>query len=119
MNLTFEAMFPDNKVAANFHCGPDKTKYLINWGIAPWVKERLKLKIEKVPYVVVSFDESLNKTTQMCQMDIVLRYWCPDDQMVKVRYWESKFMGHSAHLDLLGKYNEAIIGNHHHHPKRG
>ena len=47
---------------------------MTNWGIAPDVKEQLRNNIEKAKYVVVSFDESLNHTTQSCQMDLLLRY---------------------------------------------
>ena len=109
MNLTFQAMFPDDRTASNFTCGPDKTIYLTNWGIGPWVKEKLQIQINDATYVVVGFDESLNKITQTCQMDLVLRYWDPVDLRVKVRYWDSKFLGHSCHLDLLKHYNDAIM----------
>ena len=74
IHSTFETMFPDSAIASSFQVGPDKFKYMTNWGIAPDVKEQLRNNIEKAKYVVVSFDESLNHTTQSCQMDLLLRY---------------------------------------------
>ena len=64
--------------------------------------------MSKSPCVVVEFDESLNKTTQECQMDIVVRFWDTECQRVKTRYWDSRFMGHSAHQDLLLHFNDSI-----------
>ena len=43
-------------------------------------------------------------------MDIVLHYWGKNDQQVKVRYWESKFLGHAAHQDLLTHFNQSLEG---------
>ena len=64
----------DSAIASHFHVGPDKLKYMTNWGIAPYVKKQPKDNIGKVEYLVVSFDESLNYTTQSCQMDLFLGY---------------------------------------------
>ena len=61
---TFETMLPDSTIASSFQMGSDKLKYMTNWGIAPYVKEQLRNNIDKAEYVVVSFDESLNHTTQ-------------------------------------------------------
>ena len=81
-------MFKDSKIASNIDLGKDKLRYVTNWGIAPYIKEQLKDAIAKSEYIVVSFDESLNKKTQTSQMDIVLRYWDTVDNEVKVRYWD-------------------------------
>ena len=75
IHSTFETMFPDSIISSSFQLGPDKLKYMTNWGIAPYVKEQLRNNIDKAEYVVVSFDESLNHTTQSCQMDFLPRYW--------------------------------------------
>ena len=57
------------KIAGNFTCGKDKTKYLVNFGIALWIK-LLRDDVEIAVWVVIGFDESLNKATQTCQMDV-------------------------------------------------
>ena len=105
---TFRTMFPDSQIASSFQCGADKIKYLTNWGIAPYIKDLLALEVRKSPCVVVEFDESLNKTTQECQMDIVVRFWDTECQRVKTHYWDSRFMGHSAHQDILLHFNDSI-----------
>ena len=38
----------------------------------------------------------------------VLRYWDSMENQVKVRYWDSKFLGHTAHMDLLKHFNQSI-----------
>ena len=91
-----------------FQLGPDKLKYLTNWGIAPHFKDLLETKLLKSDYVVVSFDGSLNERTQNCQKDIVVRFWNPGENRVEVRYWDSQFLGHAAHMDILEHFNKSI-----------
>ena len=104
----FETMFPDSVIASSFQLGPDKLKFMTTWGITPYVKEQLRNNIDKAEYVVVSFDESLNHTTQSCQMDLLLRYWDNHDQQVKVRYWDSKFLMHTTNKNLLMEFNKSV-----------
>ena len=108
MHSTFETMFPDSAIASSFQLDWDKLKYMTNWGIAPFVKDWLRNNIDKAEYVVVSFDESLNHTTQSCQMDLLLRYWDNHDQQVKVRYWDSKFLMHTTNKNMLMKFNKSV-----------
>ena len=75
IHSTFETMFPDSTIAFSFQLAPDKLKCMANWGIALYVKERLRNNINKAEYVVVSFDEGLNHTTQGRQMNLLLRCW--------------------------------------------
>ena len=105
----FATIFPDSKIAASFTCGKDKTRYLVNHGICPWIKELLEAEVESASLVVIGFDESLNKMTQTCQMDLNVRYWDPVENLVKVRYWDSKFLGHTANTDLLASFNESTL----------
>ena len=41
-------------------------------------------------------------------MDIVVRFWDTECQHFKTHYWDSRFMGHSAHQDLLLHFNYSI-----------
>ena len=93
-------MFSDCAITSSFQLGPDKLKYMTNWEIVPYVKEEFRNNIDKAEYIVVSFDESLNHTTQNCQMYFLLRYWDNHDQEVKVRYWNSKVLTHTTNKDL-------------------
>ena len=38
----FSKSFPDSKIAQNIQLGPDKVKYICNFGIAPYFKHLLK-----------------------------------------------------------------------------
>ena len=45
---------------------------------------------------------------QMCQMDLMLRYFDLTENRVKVRYWDSLFLGHACHQDLLNSFYDTI-----------
>ena len=60
----------------------------------------LHYSINKSPVQTLSFDESLNKVTQECKMDLIICF-CDDGNMVKVRYLESSFFGQSTAEDLM------------------
>ena len=40
----FAKMFPDSQIAKQFQCGKTKCSYLINFGLAPYFKEKLMKK---------------------------------------------------------------------------
>ena len=50
------------------------------------------------------FDESLNDVTQTTEIDLHVLYWEPIENSVKVRYYESTFLGHGTHTDLLNYF---------------
>ena len=108
LNETFRKMFPDSSIASSFQLSKDKAKYLTNYGLAPYIKDILKDEVSKAPFSVIGFDESLNEVTQTSQMDLVVRYWDSLDERVKVRYWDSKFLGHTANTDLLKAFLSSI-----------
>ena len=108
MNVTFQIMFPDSNIAKQYQMGPDKLKYIVNWGLAPYFKDLLIEDISKAKYLSVGFDESLNKITQSCPMDLMVRYWDVNNSKVQVRYWDSTFLGHSAANDLLQHFNDSV-----------
>lgn len=85
-------MFPDSTIASKFSCGERKTSYLCVFGIAEHIKLELRraIKDNGLPYVIL-FDESLNKKSQLKQMDIHIRYW--ENNKVCTRYLDSKFLG--------------------------
>ncbi|KAH7934732.1 hypothetical protein HPB51_028902 [Rhipicephalus microplus] len=68
-----------------------------------------------VPYLVVCFDEALNKVIQKQQMDVLHtgmlltgRYWDAADDSVKTRYLTSCFMGHTCAEDLASAFRQAV-----------
>ena len=106
--ILFQNMFPDSEIAKKFQLGPNKVKYLTNFGIKPYIKDLLVESIKKSNCYIVSFDESLNKVTQNCEMDLLLRFFDPLDERVKVRFFDSRFLGHATHSDLLQHFNDAV-----------
>ena len=83
---------------------------MIYHGLAPYSKNILSEDLGSADFLSVCFDESLNKATQNCEMDLVLRYWDNIENKVQVRYWNSMFMGHGAASDLFAKFNECLKG---------
>ena len=101
-------MFPDSKIAKSFQVGPDKLKYMCNFGLALFFKTILAEKLKKSEHYVISYDESMNEVTQNCQMDVLIRYFDGDDKQVKVRYLDSYFLGHSTNIDLFEQFKNAV-----------
>ena len=103
----FGAMFPDSDIAAKFSMQKDSIIYLINYGIAPYLRKNLVDDINKSLFHSLSFDESLNDSMQQSQMDIVVRYWDESASRVKARYFHSDFLGHATAKDLLSHFQDA------------
>ena len=85
-------MFPDSAIPDKFSLGKDKARYMIIYGIYPTFKQKLKSMINNSPWYSVSFDESLNKNLQKCQMDVNLRYWNDEKNIPETSYLDSKFL---------------------------
>ena len=60
----FQSMFPDSQIAQKMQLELKKLKYMVNHGIAPYVKDVLRDDVGKYDWFVVSFDESMNDITQ-------------------------------------------------------
>ena len=56
----------------------------------------------------MSFDESLNSATQSSEMDEYVRYFDSVENVVKVKYLGSSFMGPTTHEDLV-KHFSAVL----------
>ena len=106
-NLLFARMFSDSDIAKKFSCGKTKCGYLIKFGLAPYFHQIVlsELSDPKLTCLYsVSFDESFNKTIQEEQMDLIVRFWDKERQMVSSRYFGSEFLGHTRASDLLEKF---------------
>ena len=60
----FSSMFPHSQIASQFSMSETKCGYLINYGLAPYYKEKLLKEIKKSPFFTVLFEESLNNIFQ-------------------------------------------------------
>ena len=105
-----------DEFAKNFQMSRIKITYLINFAIARYFMEILVDELTCCDDYSISFDESLNETTQTCQMGVHVRYWSKSENQTCVRYLDSKVMGHTTANDLLtniiGAINNVDDGNH-------
>ena len=58
------------------------------------------LKDGDVKYVI-SFDESVTRTQQQEQMDMIIHFWDNEKNKMCIRYFDSNFLGHTSAQDLL------------------
>ena len=101
-------MCPDSQLAKDFKLGCLKLLYMVNYGIAPYFKELLDVKLKKSPLYTLSFDESLDEITQESEIVVMVHYWDEKENEVKVRYLGFNFLGHSTAVDLIEKLYEVI-----------
>ena len=64
------------------------------------VQDLLKTKLQNAEFCVISFNESLNNSTQNSQMDIGIQ----EAKQVEVRYRDSQFLRHATSGDLLENF---------------
>lgn len=97
----FKIMFPDSAIAAKMSLGRTKVGYLINHGLAPYFTSKLLKILIECDELVLGFDETLNKVSQHQQMDICVRFWNKESNLVDTRYVGSAFLSSTRAVDLL------------------
>lgn len=112
ISTTFKNMFPDSSIASKFQLGETKCSYMINHGLAPYFDSELKDQVRCCPDFVVCFDEALNKVVQRCQMDLFVRYFDINKNMVRTRYYNSVFLGSTTAENLFNGFNECLTPLH-------
>ena len=80
------------QLVQQFQLKKDKARYLIVYGIYPALLKSLRNKINASPWYSVSFDESLNRHQQLCQMDVNIRYWSTEHNQAKTTYYDSRYL---------------------------
>ena len=104
----FQAMFKDSKIAKKVTCSSTKCSYVINFGIAPYFRNLLENALNLAPFYVACFDESHNDVLKKGQMDMLLRFWNEDTNMVATRYYNSEFLGKAAAVDIHQKFKSFL-----------
>lgn len=99
---------PDSDVAKKVSLGRTKFSYLLCFGVAPFLKEKLVSSIKGCSEFVIVFDESLNKISQRSQMDLLCRFWCNESNSVVTKYLTSVFLSHTTADDLLSAFCKGI-----------
>ena len=88
--------------------GKDKLKYVVSYGTAPFLVERLKKQVSESEWLAVCYDESLNNIIQESEMNLVLRFCDTCKNKVQVCYWNLMFLGYETAADLLKKVNDGL-----------
>lgn len=91
-NDLFSAMFPDSKIAKSYKMSETKCKYLIQFGVSPWILEDLKKDIKASPFSYL-FDETTTVQVKK-QYDAYVRYESKRHGEIVDRYCGSLFLGH-------------------------
>ena len=107
MSDLFATMFPTSVIAENFQLARGKCGYVINHGFAPYVRQCLLDQLGESPFFAMSFDESLNKSQQKGQMDILVRYWNALKNIVETRYYTSEFLGGAKAEKILKSFEHS------------
>lgn len=104
----FRSMFPDSEVAKVFSMGRDKVGYTIAFGLFPAFKKELVDNISDVDDLSLCFDEALNRIAQRCQLDLIVKYWCPNSNAVTTRYLTSVFVDRATASNLATAIKDGL-----------
>lgn len=102
----FAIMFPKSLVAKNFKLNETKMKYTIQFGIAPYFKERLKADLKDTAFTF-KFDETTSQQVKK-QYDGYTQYWSDEHQCIKVSYNGTLMVDHCPAEKLLEHFLEFI-----------
>jgi hypothetical protein len=103
-SLMFSVMFPDSKIAQKYAMGKTKLKYVIEFGIAVYIRNFLKIDMARTPYSF-AFDETTTAQTKK-QLDGYISYVDRNGDIISGTYIGSKFLGHCKSEDLLTNITE-------------
>ena len=101
MKDIFTLMFPDSSIASKITIGSTKLAYVVTHGLGPYFHTRLTAMLNSCSEYVVCFDEALNRVVQRGQMDIIMRYWDTETNLISSHYFNAAFLGHATADDLL------------------
>ena len=102
-------MFPDSEIAKLIEIGRTKLGYNVNYGLAPYYKDKLYEclvpKGDSVhPKFVSCFDECYNSITHNKQFDMHVIYFDESTRRVTRKYLTSQFIGHGDAKSLLSHF---------------
>ena len=80
----------------------------MNHGLYPYFREELDHGVDKSPFITIIFDESLNEIVQQSEMGVFVHFWYIDRHKVSCRFYDSRFLGHTIHPDLLSSLEDSV-----------
>ena len=98
-NERFARQFPDSKIAQSYQLGQTKLKYLVQFGIAPHIKELLLEDMKEEQYCF-HFDETTTEQVKK-QYDAYITYFSKTSKQVVCEYAGSLFVGRCPAEALL------------------
>ena len=99
-------MFPDSKIAEGYKQSATKLKYVIQYGIAPYIVDCDKEEVRNSPYSF-KFDETTNARVKR-QYDAHVQYWSAKRNGIASTYVGSLFIGHCKAEDLVIHFFEML-----------
>ena len=67
----FSKIFFDSEIAQNMKIGKTECSYVLAHGIFAHFKDISMKSLQATPFIVISFDESINSVTKKGQMDLL------------------------------------------------
>ena len=92
LSILFQPSVGDYDAIKHLNSKQTKCSHLMNFGLAPYFKDKLSLAIKALRVYIVLFDESINSVLQEEQMNIHIRFWDSENSLVQTRYFDSEFM---------------------------
>ena len=82
-NEKFKQMLPDSKIAQSYRQGEAKIKYVIQYSIAPFVKEQMIRDLKLQPFIF-KFDETTTNQVKK-QYYGYFQFWCSEKKEIVSR----------------------------------
>ena len=100
----FKKLLPDSQIAAKYSQGETKPKYVVQFGLAPFVEDELITDVQKTPYSL-KFVETTNSQTKK-QYDGYISFFSRKLQKILTLFCGSLFIGHCTADDLVDHFLE-------------
>lgn len=98
-NSLYRRMFPDSAIAKSYEQADSKVKYVVQYGITPYVFKLIIADIKGQPFRF-HFDETTTSQVKK-QYDAYITYWSAEGDEIVTSYIGSLFVGHCPADDLL------------------
>ena len=102
----FKKMFPDLRIAAKYSQEETESKYVVQFGLAPFVKDELITDAQKTPYSF-KFDETTNSQVKK-QYDGYVSFFSMKLRKIVTLYCGILFVDHCTADDLFDNFFEFV-----------
>ena len=103
-NKRFQQMFPDSNIARSYKQGETKVKYVLQFGIAPYIRNSLIEEVKGQAFCF-KFDETTTAQVKK-QYDGYITYYSSSKKEIMTSYCGSLFLGHCKADDLVRHFFE-------------